>query len=204
MEYLIIIIAILAFGGVIFWLVKYTQKVNARKLKLFKDFAQKHNLTHTTAKFMFTKLNEVSGEMAGCHFHFYERMQGSGKNQRLVSYVLFSNSPFNFDFKIGKEHIFSKAGKMIGMKDIEFDDAEFDASFLIKSKSENLMRDLITYDIQNMLKDLKSDLKSSIENKNGVLSYSVYGGLPNEKTFVSNQKVIDFMVKLIQKKNGRW
>lgn len=200
MEYVILIGF---FGGLIaliVWGIKYGKKVNARKQLLFKEFAQNRGLTHSTTKHFLNVLNTVDGTINGCNFHLNEVIEGSGKHQHVVAYIKFYNSPINFDFKIGKEHIFSKAGKMLGMQDIEMGDYEFDKRFLLKSKSENEFRNLMTYEIQGELKQLDKDLKSSIIQKDGVLTYSLHGGLVNEKIFKSTERVIDFMVKLMSKR----
>lgn len=200
MEYLAIVGL---FGGliaIIVWAIKYGKKVNARKQLLFEEFAQRKGLTHSTTKHFLNVLNTVDGTLNNCHFQLQEVIVGSGKHQHVMAHINFFNTPINFDFKIGKEHIFSKAGKMLGMQDVEIGDEEFDKRFLLKSKSENEFRDLITYEIQDELKRLDKDLKSSISQKDGVLSYSVHGGLVNEKIFKSTERVIEFMIKLMSKR----
>ena len=200
MEYLALVVF---FGGIIaiiIWAVKYGKKVNARKQLLYEEYAQKKGLTHSTKKHFFNTLNTIDGTLNGCHFQIYEQVEGSGKHQYVMAYIKFYNSPLNFDFKISKEHIFSKAGKMLGMQDIEMGDEAFDKLFLLKSKSENEFRDMMTYDIQEELKRLIKDIKAPIFQKDGVLMYAVHGGLVNENLFKSAELVIELMIKLM---NGR-
>ncbi|MCB9225022.1 MAG: hypothetical protein R2780_05290 [Crocinitomicaceae bacterium] len=201
MEIVILILSLGAFVGIIVWAVKYTKKINKRKIQFFSDFANKHNLQHTSNKYMLVMLNSVKGDYKGCQFEIYEQMQGSGKNKQVVTYVNFRNTPFDFDFKIGKEHIFSKTGKLLGMKDIEFGDAEFDKKFLIKSKEEDKFRSFFNFKLQEELRQIGSDLKSSIHAKDGTLSYYNYGPLPNQKQFDSFERVVGFMFKLIDEKS---
>jgi hypothetical protein len=203
MEFLILFLAIGAFVALIVWAIKYGKKVNARKVVYYQEFANKHRLQHSTHKHFFNVLNSVNGTLHDCTFQFYEEVQGSGKHQQFYAHIKFYNTPFNFDFKIGKEHLFSKAGKLFGMKDVEMGDDAFDKRFLLKSKSENELRDLMTYDIQGELTRLDPDLKGSIHCKDGVLVYTIIGGLPKETSFRSAEKVVDFMIELIKKDGKR-
>ena len=119
MEFVILFAFIGGLVALIVWAVKYGKKVNARKLKWYQEFATKHGLEHTTHKHFFNVLNSVNGTFHDCTFQFYEEVKGSGKHQQFFAHIKFYNSPLNFDFKIGKEHLFSKAGKLLGMKDIQ-------------------------------------------------------------------------------------
>ncbi|MBD3637990.1 MAG: hypothetical protein HUJ25_11600 [Crocinitomicaceae bacterium] len=183
--------------AIIVWAVKYTKKINKRKERFYSEFAQKHGLQHSSSKYMMAMLNVVQGTYKGSPFTVFEKMEGSGKNKSVVTRASFENVPFDYDFKIGKEHIFSKAGKLLGMKDIEFGDEEFDKKFLIKSKDEEKFRAFFNYKLQGALKELKSDLASSIRVSDGTMTYMHYGPLPNEKTFRSFERVVDFMILLI-------
>lgn len=201
MEILLLIGALALFIGIIVWAVKYTKKVNNRKIAYFENFAKLNNLDHSTSKNFLVLLNEVNGQLEGCQFQLYEKMVSSGKNKQVITNVQFSNTPFNFDFKIGKEHLFSKTGKLLGLKDIEFRDEKFDKTFLLKSKSEDEFRALMTYENQAKLMEIEKDLKASIHCTNGQLTYSYMGPLANEKVFNSCENVIDFMKRLIKSSN---
>ena len=130
------IVAVIAFLGgfiaLIVWAVKYGKKVNKRRQALFEDFANRKGLTYTSTKMFMNNINRAEGDLHGSQFIMYEKMVGSGKNRHLATFMEFNNSPLTFDFKIGKEHLFSKAGKMLGWKDIEMGDEAFDKRFLLK------------------------------------------------------------------------
>ncbi len=186
------------FALIIVWAVKYTKKINARKSTFFSDLALKHKLTHSSSKYVLTKLNTIQGTWNGMPFFIYEQMEGSGKSKTLVTRAIIENVPFDYDFRIGKEHLFSKAGKMLGMKDIEFGDAEFDKKFLINAKDEDRFRAFFNYKLQGELSNLKNDLASSIRVQDGVMSYAQNRPIANAKAFESFEKVVDFMFLLIK------
>ncbi|MEX1001536.1 MAG: hypothetical protein WDZ35_05425 [Crocinitomicaceae bacterium] len=199
MEYLVIFLLVGSFVALIVWAIRHQKKTNQRKEKLFTDFAQQNGLTRTTSKYALAQLNELRGELYGYPFQMIEKMEGSSKNKSITTYIIFSNTPFGFDFKIGKEHVFSKLGKHIGMKDIEFNETEFDKRFLIKSKEEDKMRRLLSLSLQNELKALDKDLGNAIRNQNQVLSYTIYGiPLTKEKQFEPVKRVMGFMQKLLK------
>lgn len=200
MEILLLIVSLGAFIGIIVWAVKYTKKVNKRKAEMFERFATENNLNYSSSKHMLVLLNEVNGDLDGCQFQLFEKMVSSGKSKQVVTTVQFSNTPFTFDFKIGKEHLFSKTGKMLGFKDIEFRDEQFDKKFLLKSKSEDEFRALMSHEMQARLMEIEKDLKASIRCENGHLTYSYMGPLANEKLFGTCENVINFMRHLIRAK----
>ena len=129
MQYLAIVAFFVVLIGAIVWLIKFGKKINARKRLLFVEYAQKKGLTHSSTKHFLHTLNTIDGTMNDCHFQIYEQIEGSGKHQHVVAYIKFYNSPLNFDFKISKEHLFSKAGKMFGKQDIQMGNEEFDNLF---------------------------------------------------------------------------
>lgn len=204
MEGLIIIIVSLALMGLfIWWVIRYTKKTNALKTKFFGDLALKHGFNHTTSKYMLTVLNTVNGTWNGMAFSVFEKMEGSGKNRSIVTRAAIENVPFDYNFRIGKEHLFSKAGKLFGLKDIEFGDAEFDRKFLIKSDNEEKFRAFFNYKLQGQLKELKNDLTASVRVQDGQMTYISYGPLLKDKAFESFEKVLGFMFSLLVEAKGR-
>lgn len=197
---IILIVALSVFVGIIVWAVKYTKKANAKKAILYGDFAKKHGCEHTQSKYMMAMLNEVKGEIEGMEFHMYEKMEGSGKNRHVVTRVHLNNTPIDFEFKIGKEHIFSKAGKMLGMKDIEFNNAEFDKKFLMKSKDEQKFRSLMNPNMQAGLSAIQKDMSATIYHKDNQMTYLQYTPLVKEAHFQSFERVFDYMLKLCKEK----
>ena len=186
------------FALIIIWAVKYTKKINGRKSAFYSDFARKHNLNHSSSKYMLTALNVVEGVWNEMPFVIYEQMEGSGKSKTVVTRAIIENVPFDYDFKIGKEHLFSKASKMLGMKDIEFGDAEFDKKFLIKAKDEDKFRSFFNYKLQGELSNLQKDLAAAIRVDSGIMTYMHYGPIANNKRFESFEKVVEFMFLMVK------
>lgn len=200
MEYLALILALAFFIGIIVWAVRHTKKVNQRKGQFYRDFAQKHGLQHSESKYMLAMLNECSGQIGELQVRVYEKMVGSGKNRQIYSNIEINNNGIPFQFKIGKEHIFSKAGKMMGLKDIEFGDEEFDKQFLMKSKDEEAFKRIMNMNMQSRLKEIKSDLVNAIRNDNSSMSYFHYGPLAKERQFKAFENVFDYMIELTKQR----
>src|SRR5690554_4569452 len=145
---LVIILGIGILIAIIVWLMQRQKKLNKRKHLFYSEFADKHNLRHTSDKYMMTMLNIVQGNWNGYPFAVFEEMQGSGNSKQVYTYAIFENVRFDFNFKMGKEHLFSKTEKILGLKGIEFGDAEFDKKFLIKSNDEDKFRTFFNYQLQ--------------------------------------------------------
>ena len=194
-----VLILILFFGGLIAILVftiRWAIKQNKKKTLIFTEFAKEHNLEYSFSKYMFATLNSIQGEYQGVHLNIYEKMVGSGKNRHVITVLNVSNANMTFDFSIGKEHFFSKTGKLLGMKDIEFGDAAFDKAFLMKSKSEDEFRGLMNYENQAKLSGIKDDLAGTISCKDGLISYSITGVLGYRKNREKFMNVLQFVIDL--------
>jgi hypothetical protein len=195
MEYVILVGFFGFLIAIVVLALRHGKKVNARKRLLFVGLGEKHGLQHLESKYLMNKLNSLSGIVNGMEVQLYEKVIGSGKNQQITTNLSLTPSPFDFEFRIGKEHFFSKTGKLLGMNDIEFGDEVFDKKFLLKSKEEEKFKAIITYEVQQKLKDIADDLKGSIHGNLGHLAYST-GPLANQVSFASFEKVFDFMVSM--------
>lgn len=194
-----ILIVVLFFGvliGIVVLTIRWAIKQNKKKTLIFTEFAKEHNLQYSFSKYMFATLNSVQGEYNGVQLNIYEKMVGSGKNQHVVTTFTLASSGLNFDFSIGKEQFFSKTGKLLGFKDIEFGDAAFDKAFLMKSKSEDEFRSLMNYENQARLTAIKDDLAGTISCKDGLLSYSITGVLGHKKNREKFMNVLQFAIDL--------
>lgn len=182
----------------IIFLVRYSQKLNKRKVTWYQNWALKLGLKHELVKYMFAKLNVMSGSLEGCQVQIYEKIVGSGKNRSMHTFIEFSPNPFDFDFRIAKEGFFSKVGKSLGSKDIEFNDHEFDKTFLLKSKEEEKFRAIMDYPAQQALRGIEKDLIGSIYSQGDKFSYSIMGGFTKEEKIEDFERVLDFMRLLIK------
>ena len=193
---LIVVLFFLVLVGILVLTFRYAIKQNKKKTLIFTEFAKEHNLEYTFSKYMFATLNSVQGAYKGIHLNIYEKMVGSGKNRHVVTTATIANGNMTFDFSIGKEQFFSKTGKLLGFKDIEFGDAAFDKAFLLKSKSEDEFRSLMNYENQAKLTGIKDDLAGTIHCKDGMLSYSITGVLGYRKNREKFMNVLQFMIDL--------
>lgn len=200
MEILILVGSLGLFTLIIVWAVKHTKKTNQRKNEMYSQFALKRGLEHTTSKYFMAQLHNVEGTIDGFNVQIFEKMEGSSKSKQVMTRIIFSNPPFDFDFKIGKEHIFSKTGKMLGLKDVEFDNPEFDKKFLMKSKDETKFKSLMNHNMQHELAAIEKDLKAAIRHSHGTLTYVNYGPLVKEEQFQSFERVLDYMFRLMKEK----
>lgn len=197
------VIALIVLGGLIvliIFLVRYSKKINQKKIGWYQNWALKLGLKHELSKYMLTKLNVLSGQLDGNQVLIYEKIVGSGKNRSLYTFVEFTPNPFDFQFSIGKEGFFSKIGKSLGAKDIEFDNTEFDKTFLLKSKEEDKFRAMMDYRAQEALRGIENVLVNSIVSNQKTLSYSIFGGFTKEEKIEDFERVMDFMRLLIKNK----
>lgn len=198
MEIAVLIIALLLFVGLIVLLFRWVIRVNKKKVIMFQEWAQQLGLQHTQSKYMMNRLNDLQGQIDGLDVHIYEKIVGSGKHQTVVCNFSISPSPFNFDFRIGKEHFFSKTGKLLGMKDVEIGDEKFDKIFLLKSKDESQLKSVINYKIQGELMQVKDDLKSSIYANSEAVTYATIQPVTKQAHLASFEQVLRFAINLIK------
>lgn len=198
MEIAVLIIALLLFVGLIVLLFRWVIRVNKKKVIMFQEWAQQLGLQHTQSKYMMNRLNDLQGQIDGLDVHVYEKIVGSGKHQTVVCNFSISPSPFNFDFRIGKEHFFSKTGKLLGMKDVEIGDEKFDKIFLLKSKDESQLKSVINYKIQGELMQVKDDLKSSIYANPEAVTYATIQPVTKQAHLASFEQVLRFAINLIK------
>ena len=112
----------------------YARNRNMKKGELYQSFADGNGFEYfQTSRFLQLR-PVIKGTKSDLSFEFFEEVVGYGKSKRTFTLIKFENSPFDFEFKIGKEHFFSKMGKIFGFRDIEFRNEKFDRAFLLKSK----------------------------------------------------------------------
>jgi hypothetical protein len=184
--------------GIIIFLISLmvNRSKTQRKRKLYEDFAIEKGLEFQMISKLFSARPTALGKLENLDFELHEDVVGSGKSRKVYTVAKFTNSPFPFEFKIGKEHFFSRVGKLFGFKDIEFRDEKFDRKFLLKSTDEGQFRAIMNYSIQADLSQIANDLSGTIENAGSILSYRFLGEITKEEKLDHLKKVIEFMVKL--------
>ena len=104
-----------------------------------------------------------------------------------------------FQFKIYKKGIFSNAGKVLGMQDIEIGHDLFDNEFIIKGNDELLLKKLfLNDDIRNLI-ERQSRIKLEVKDNEGMLG-SKFKDNESELSFVVTGviKDIDRLKNLFQ------
>ena len=200
MPVVVIIVSFSVVIGLIVFIFRYTRQKNKEKNKLYNDLALRLNLEYTESKNFLVMLPHVSGQLNGSYVEIYEKIVGSGKNQTVYTNVHFHNSPHSFQFRIGKEHFFSKMGKKLGFNDIEFDNLELDKKILFKSMDEEQFRRLMDYKLLYALEGIADGLRGTIYNDNNLLTYSFAGVVNKTDKMTQLENVIKFMGSLAQKK----
>lgn len=194
---LILIAIIIGCVFIIIFVFKDNKKKIEIKRLLFKDFANRKGLTHTNTKGFMTSLDIVEGTLDNYQFSFYELISG-GEVRTYSTIIKFKNTPLDFDFKIEYNHAFkTRSWNRIEQGPVSSKNKRY---FVFKSKSEDKFRALFTYNLQNDLKYLVNDSSTSIEAKEGVLTYVYDNQIINKKDFRLVENGIDFVLKLLNSK----
>ena len=179
-------------------LFRYSRKKHREKNELFKDLANRLQLNYSEKKQRFMILPKLEGFWRDKELLIYEKVVGSGKNQTILTIVEFPTSPYDFNFKIGKEHFFSKVGKKLGFKDIEFDNFELDKKFLFKSKDEDQFKSMMNYKLLYELSGIETSMVGRIENVDRKLTYTITGVANKPEKMANLESVLGFLVKLME------
>ena len=197
------IIAIVVFFifviGIIVFAIKYGKKKNKEKNDRYQDLGRRLNLEFVETKHLFVKIPYLSGNWKNQYVEIYEKIVGSGKNQTIYTYIVIHKSPHNYQFKIGKENFFTKVGKKMGFKDIEFDNLELDKKILFKSKDESQFKTLMDYKKLHDLEGVADSIRGTIQNKDGQLTYVMVGAIHKAERMEELEKVLYFMETLVRR-----
>ncbi len=162
----------------------------------FKEQFQLEFLKNKSSIFV-GKTFKLRGEIDNNSFTLEEEIRRMGKRRVYHTVVRFENSP-GFDFKIGKENFFTRLGKLIGFKDIEFENHQIDRSYLFKSKNEEKFRAFITDEILYDLGRIKERFNGSIHADSSSLYYEFQGQIMSEEIFEDIEVIIALMRKMIK------
>ena len=203
MEIAIVIgVFVVLIGGIVL-LFRWAIRKSKKKNEMYRAFGLKLDMVYTESRHMMVKVPHLSGTRNGLPLEIYEYIVGSGKNQTVYTAIRYSQSPHDFQFRIGRENFFTKVGKKMGFKDIEFDNFELDKKFLFKSKDEEQFRALMDYKLLHDLEGIVKSIRGTIENKNGLLTYTMAGNASKPERFDELEEVLSFMDKIVTKENRR-
>lgn len=199
---ILISVFVVLIGGLVL-IIRWSIRKNKKKNEMYRALGLKLDMTYTESRHMMVKVPHLSGTRNGLPLEIYEYIVGSGKNQTVYTAIRYSQSPHDFQFRIGKENFFTRVGKKVGFKDIEFDNFELDKKFLFKSKDEDQFRAIMDYKLLHDLEGVVNSMRGTIENKNGALTYTMAGNASKPERFAELEEVLGFMDKIVAKKERR-
>lgn len=103
--------------------------------------------------------------------------------------------PINQKIRIYNEKITGKIGKALGMQDIQIDSDSFDNQFMIKGTDEYYVRNLLTFNIQDMILSI-SKYKPLILINNQTLKISVPDVITDDYAY---DQLINTTLKIIDR-----
>ena len=183
----------------IIWGVSYQKKIKKNRFTTLKTFADKYSLAYDL-----DELNEgiakLSGELNGIHFSYHEAHMPLTDPENPVFWTVlrFSQSPFDFKFKISQEIGLMKVAKTIGFEDTQIGVEEIDAAFYFQTNVPERLQLLLNGEIQSELIQLKEELNGIIENEpeRNTFTYYYFGRIQQSFQIEPVEKVLDFMKKI--------
>ncbi|UKN00482.1 hypothetical protein K6119_12145 [Paracrocinitomix mangrovi] len=180
----------------IMFMIMYARRRNQNKAELFKAFAESKGLEYGQSTQFLYMTPQLTGSVGDLTIRIDEKIIGKGKSKKVYTQIIFSDSPIKVDFKIGKETFFSKAGKIFGFKDIEFQDHQFDKTFLIKSSDESSFKAFLDYKKQALLSKNQHDLNGTLQCESGVFSYVSRMEIQKPSQITQLDHILELMLEL--------
>jgi hypothetical protein len=144
-------IAILVVALVVSYLVLQSQR------SAWEELATRLGLTFDPGNF-FGHGMSISGTYRSQHLTLDKFTRRTGKSQ--ITYtriVLFLKQPTQLELMVTTEGLFSKIGKLFGMKEIQTGDEALDQRYIIKGQPENMVISLLqSYDVRQKLVEAPS------------------------------------------------
>lgn len=197
---LIALIVLVTIGFVL--LFRYENKAKREKIEWFKKLGSRLNLTHQMTKSGFSKMNNLSGKINNNSVVIYEYPYGLVGEQKTINTIIkFEPNPFDFEFQFGQEGLSSNISKAFGAKDIEFGNVKFDKAFVLKSNNESRFRSLMDLRMQEALFDSRPFMAGFIISTGTSFEYNVSGPLTKQSRREDYERIIEFMLSLIENKS---
>ncbi len=120
--------------------------------RAWEELAARLGLTFTPGNWIGRGMS-VSGTYRSQHITLDKFTRRTGKNSTTYTrVVLFLKQPAQIELVIYTEGLFSKIGKLLGMKDIQTGDEAIDQRYIIKGQPENSIASLLaSYDLRQKL-----------------------------------------------------
>ncbi len=127
----------------------------------------------------------IEGERHGIGIQIYHYTVSSGQSSTTYTTVRTTiANPRELTFRFGKENLFTKIGKSLGMQDIDTGDAHFDDLFRVKCNDEAFIRQALLEQVKDRFLDAweHHKAKGAIRLEEETLSYDEIGIIHDEAT----------------------
>ncbi len=139
---------VFTFLGFVLWENIHTQR---KQREAWDAFGQRHGLSFTPSPL------QLEGRHEGCPLRLHTEMRGSGKSRYGVTVLrLDVDDALPGDFELRREGLGNKLLKLLGSKDEELGDADFDAAFQLRNLSPEVNALLRSATVRRHLRTLAS------------------------------------------------
>lgn len=137
-----------------------------------------------------TVIPDIHGETDEFKIRVYSYYVGTGKSRTLITATIFELKKIQIpSFTLGRENIFTRAGEVLGIKDIKTGDDDFDKTFRLKSNSESETLRLFNDQLISQFKIEKKGFYGKIESSGKQLVMNYYG-MPGFKIGLKHYKLL--------------
>ncbi|MBE2215272.1 MAG: hypothetical protein IAE82_15475 [Opitutaceae bacterium] len=126
----------------------------------------------------------LEGQSRGRPMRIYTYTTGSGKSRTTWCAIsLTTRIPAGFSLKVSGENLFTKAGRVFGIDDVETGDPSFDEKFYVKSKQASYIRAALIPEVRMRLLDALAKHRSfgTFTAEGGEVKYAEMGTFANAK-----------------------
>jgi len=180
---------------IIYRMFQKAKGLHAHKIEVFKQFATKHNLSHSESNYLQVRLSSMSGEMEGLKIQVFEEMETSGKNRQVITtFRILFDTP-QVEYNLFKKTKAGKLGKRLGVKYVELNNPEFDENYMLRSEDERI-HEVFTSHNQNLLIQNRSHYFGESAVKGKIFAYVFRGALLKQEHMDQFEKMIEVFVEM--------
>lgn len=137
------------------------------------------------AKKFFLALDQprATGSVGGRAVEVFAYSTGSGKHRtQWVAVKVPAQNPGGLTLRISAENLFTRAGRVFGIEDVQFGDPPFDAKFFVKSNDTGYVRAALLPETRlKLLESWKRGARGTIHVDGGEVRYAEMGTFSNAK-----------------------
>ena len=193
---ILVLLLLSPFALIIFFAVRYQRKMLERSWVNIQDIFAENRIRLTSVVPEKTRvIPDIHGETEEFKIRVYSYYVGTGKSRTLITSTLFELKKINLpSFTLGRENIFTRAGEVLGIKDIKTGNEEFDKTFRLKSNSESETLRLFKDQLIGQFNSEKKGFYGKIESSGKQLVMNYYG-MPGFKIGLKHYRLL-FKVSL--------